>query len=130
MLLKNENQNLSQVFSTFLNSLLIFSPAILDLDSNFPSTHYSPCISIYSLQSCARRVSCIVDSWVCMAGPNCLLVTTLMQPHIIYNTYMTHMQCWIKYSYYTTPSSVCSVGLSTFITQHQVLYATHTHYSM
>ena len=39
MLLKNENQNLSQVFFNISNSLCIFYPAILDLDS----------ISIYKL---------------------------------------------------------------------------------
>ena len=58
----------------------------------FPSTHYRPVQDEYHV------------SWVCMAGPNCLHVTTPRPCHI---TYMTPMQCWIMYSHYTTPRSVC-----------------------
>ena len=60
----------------------------------FPSTHYRPVQYEYHV------------SWVCMAGPNCLWVTTLWPRHITYITYMTSMQCRIMYSYYTTQSSV------------------------
>ena len=63
---RTTNQNLSQVFFNMSNSLCIFSPTILDLDSTFPSTDYKRLISIYSLQICARRVSCImyVCGWI------------------------------------------------------------------
>ena len=61
----------------------------------FPFTHYRPVQDEYHV------------SLVCMAGPNCLWVTTLRQRHITYITYMTPIQCRIMYSYYTTPSSVC-----------------------
>ena len=37
--LKKEDQNLSQVFFNISNFVCIFSPTILDLHSNFPSTH-------------------------------------------------------------------------------------------
>ena len=62
----------------------------------FLSTHYRPVQDEYHV------------SWVCMAGPNCLNVTTLRPRHISYITYMTPMQCRIMYSSYTTPSSVCN----------------------
>ena len=40
----------------------------------FPSTHYRPVQDEYHV------------SWVCMAGPNCLCVTTLRPRHITYIT--------------------------------------------
>ena len=64
VLWKNENHNLSQVFFNISNSLCIFYPAILHLDSNFTSTHYQPLISIYSLHTCARKVACVYCIWL------------------------------------------------------------------
>ena len=61
----------------------------------FPSTHYRPLQDEYHV------------SWVCVGGSNCLRVTTLRPRHITYITYMTPTQCWILYSCYTAPSSVC-----------------------
>ena len=116
------------MFFNISNSLGIFSIAILDLERNFlpitsrvfPSTHFRPVQDEYHV------------SWVCMAGPNYLRVTTFRPCHTIDSitdtlqkcincvsmcqciiwyitmiTYMTLRQCRIMCPYYTTPSSVC-----------------------
>ena len=77
-----------QVFFNISNSLCFFSPAILDLDSNFPSTHYWPCISIYSILTCARRVSCImgVYGWSKLHGCNNTKAGTYYK-HYIHDTH-------------------------------------------
>ena len=111
MLGKNENQNFSQVFFNISNSPACFlqpswiSTVAFHLRITihvFPSTNFRPSQDKYHV------------SWVCMAGPNCLSVTTLLPRHITYITYMTPMQCRIIYSYYTTPSLVyqCELNVS------------------
>ena len=62
----------------------------------FTSTHSRPVQDEYHV------------SWVYMAGPNCLCVTTL-RPRHIHVTYMATRQCRIMYSYYTTSSTIFTI---------------------
>ena len=94
------------------NYFCIFSPAVLDLDSNFPSIHSSRTFpSTHYKRVHARRVTCIMYVY----GWSKLLACDNTQVVILNTLHTWH------------PGNV---GLCTLITQLQVQYTTETHCSI